>query len=86
MKNFYKRHFYSIPEVFEKVKYSYEDKFIFTDSLRALLLWIVLFLTMFALIGLSHDFISWDFKHSSWLLRWSFILFILYIFILKKWK
>lgn len=78
MKNFLKKHFYTIPEAFNK-----DDNFI--DFLRRLMLLLLSFLFFIFEIEVMIMFIYWDLNIFYEVIRLTLVLIFFYFLLLKKW-
>lgn len=83
MKNFLKKHFYSIPEVYLKLEEDIEVSVF--DILRMMFISVLLFASMVVFMGLILWFVSWNFSDYPSLIRGTLVLIFLFFFILKKW-
>ena len=81
MKNFYKRHFYSIPEAYLKLE---DIDMSFYDIVRVFIITILLIFTIWIFLSLVFSFVSWEYDKLPELLRWTLVLIFLYFIILKK--
>lgn len=83
MKNFLKKHFYTIPEVYLKLEEDIEVSVF--DILRMMIISVLLFTSMVVFMGLILWFVSWNFSDYPSLIRGTLVLIFLFFFILKKW-
>ena len=83
MKNFLKKNFYTISEVYLKLEEDIEVSIF--DILRMMIISVLLFASMVVFMGLILWFVSWNFSNYPKLIRWTLVLIFLFFFILRKW-
>ena len=81
MKNFLKKHFYSISEIYNKTGYDYW----FLDVLRLVTVSLILIINFIVFMRFIIWFIAWDFSDYAKLIRGTLVLIFFYFIILKKW-
>lgn len=81
MKNFLRKHFYSVDEIYNKTDYDYW----ICDVLRMVIVSLILIITFIVFMSFIIWFIAWDFSDYPKLIRWALVLIFFYFLLLKKW-